>query len=59
MPSSTQIHVLEESHSTVYVVLPEAPVSADAELSDDTLENVAGGRPDLTGGCEDTYNCLP
>ncbi len=59
MPSNTQIHVLEESPSTVYVVLPDAPASADAELSDETLEDVAGGRPDPTGGCYDTYNCFP
>jgi hypothetical protein len=59
VPTGTQIHVLEESHSIVYVVLPQAPARADAELADDTLEAVAGGRPDPTGGCYDTYNCLP
>jgi hypothetical protein len=58
MPDSIEVQVLEERPTTVYLVLPQAPVSAEAELSDADLEAVAGGAwSEATGECGKTcYN---
>ena len=54
MPEHITVQVLEESPSTVYLVLP-APVSGvGATLSDEELENVAGG-----GWTSSTADCSP
>ena len=52
MPEHITVQVLEESPSTVYLVLP-APVSGvGAQMSDAELENVAGGAEwTSTGDC--------
>ncbi len=43
MPEHLQVQVLEESPSTVYLVLPPRVAGAGVELSDAELETVAGG----------------
>ena len=43
VPDSIRVEVLEETPSTVYLVLPQATPGANAELSDTELESVAGG----------------
>ena len=43
MPEHITVQVLEESPSTVYIVLPQAVAAMGAELSDAELEAVAGG----------------
>ena len=40
IPGHVQFHVVEESASSLYVVLPENP---ERDLSDADLESVAGG----------------
>ncbi len=60
MPANIDVQVVEESPTTVYLVLPQAPPLAGAELSDAELEAVAGG--DWSGSaecgtCPYTCNC--
>ncbi len=43
MPNNIHVQVVEESATTVYLVLPQVPTSTGAELSDEELEAVAGG----------------
>ena len=43
MPEHIQVQVLEESPTTVYLVLPQLVTGAGNELSDVELEDVAGG----------------
>ena len=44
LPESTEVRVVEESTQTIYLVLPSASaVGEGAELSDQDLEQVAGG----------------
>ena len=43
MPEHIQVQVLEESPSTVYLVLPQRLPGAGTEFSDADLEAVAGG----------------
>ena len=43
MPENIQVQVLQESPTTVYLVLPPPAPSAGAELSDEALAAVAGG----------------
>lgn len=56
VPPDMTVEVLEETPSTVYLVLPAAPVQRGQELSANELEAVAGGWSDLTdnpcSGCE-------
>jgi hypothetical protein len=42
LPSNLQIHVFEEDNNNLYVVIPPVP-SVDEELSEEALEQVAGG----------------
>ena len=43
IPEHIQVQVLEESPTTVYLVLPQPVPEAGAELSDEELAAVAGG----------------
>ena len=44
LPESTEVRVVEESADTIYLVLPSAsPLGQGEELSDQELEEVAGG----------------
>jgi hypothetical protein len=45
LPAHVQFHVVEETASSLYVVLPESP---SKELSDQDLESVTGGATDFT-----------
>jgi hypothetical protein len=45
LPPHVQFHVVEETASSLYVVLPESP---SKELSDQDLESVTGGTADFT-----------
>ena len=51
MSEHITMQVLEESPTTVYLVLPQPPASAGVELADEELEGVAGG----TGACTGMY----
>ena len=44
VPSGVQIHVMEQSNSHVYVVLPER---SQGELTDEDLEAASGGVSDV------------
>jgi Nitrile hydratase, alpha chain len=43
IPKSIELRVVEETSSMLYLVLPPQPVAAGQELSDQELEQVAGG----------------
>ena len=43
LPDFLELHVLEETPTSVYLVLPAAPPAPGAQLSDDQLDAVAGG----------------
>jgi hypothetical protein len=60
IPENIHARVLEERPAQVYLVLPQAPASAGAELSDTELEAVAGGGWSETTECycEQTDNCV-
>lgn len=45
LPSNVQFHVVQETATNLYVVLPESP---SRELSDQDLEAVTGGATDFT-----------
>jgi hypothetical protein len=45
LPANVQFHVVEETASSLYLVLPESP---SKELSDQDLESVTGGATDFT-----------
>ncbi len=60
VPEHLTIDVLEEGPTTVYLVLPQAPATVGAELSDAELEAVAGGWSASTaecGTCYTQYTC--
>lgn len=50
IPASIEIRVVEEAPSTLYLVLPSQPIAAGQELSDQDLEQVAGGWSGAEGG---------
>jgi len=57
MPSDFEVKVLEESPKSFYIVLPTPIFGKGAELSDELLEAVAGGKggsstPPVTGGSQ-------
>ena len=53
LPEGIEVRVVEESAQTIYLVLPSAsPTGQGGELSDQDLEEVAGGRTEVT--CYDT-----
>ena len=65
MPEHITMQVLEESPTTVYLVLPPPVASVGSELSDEELEVVAGGW-EPTNGAEcsvcaggATMSCCP
>ncbi len=43
IPEHITVQVLEESPTTVYLVLPQPLARPEMELADEELENVAGG----------------
>ncbi len=43
LPENTKVQVLQENADTIYLVLPSLP-QVDEELSDEALEQVAGGQ---------------
>ena len=51
LPEHIQVQVLEESPTTVYLVLPPPVPGVGAELSDADLEAVAGGWSAQTAEC--------
>ncbi len=58
MPATIDVQVLEEGPTTVYLVLPQAPATVGAELSDAELEAVAGGWSASTAECGTCFtNC--
>jgi Nitrile hydratase, alpha chain len=52
--AGVEIRVVEETPSTLYLVLPPQPMQAGQEFSDQELERVAGGL-----GSGDTCLCPP
>jgi hypothetical protein len=42
LPENLQVHVFEENDNNIYLVIPPVP-SVDEELSEEALEQVAGG----------------
>ena len=48
IPEHITVQVLEESPSTVYLVLPRLPDSPGVDLADEELEGIAGGFMDPT-----------
>ena len=53
LPESIEVRAVEETAETIYLVLPSAsPTGQGGELSDLDLEEVAGGRTEVT--CYDT-----
>jgi Nitrile hydratase, alpha chain len=50
LPAGIEIRVVEETSSTLYLVLPPQPMQAGQELSDQELEQVAGGWSGAEGG---------
>ena len=62
VPDRITVEVLEETPSTVYLVLPQAVTVVNAELTDAELDSVAGGWTANTqdcGSCNDTCACGP
>jgi Nitrile hydratase, alpha chain len=56
LPESIEVRVVEESADTIYLVLPSAsPLGKGVELSDQDLEQVAGGVGERT----ELTDCLP
>ena len=56
LPESVEVRVVEESADTIYLVLPSAsPLGEGVELSDQDLEQVAGGVGERT----ELTDCLP
>ena len=56
LPESVEVRAVEETADTIYLVLPSAsPLGEGGELSDQELEQVAGGTEGRTeGACADT-----
>lgn len=58
IPEDVKITVVEESPSTVYLVLPQESAAAGQELSDDELDEVAGGCSVIAAyGPTNSQNC--
>jgi hypothetical protein len=55
LPEHVEIRVVEESPTTMYLVLPARPGGPEP-LSDEDLEAAAGGRP-LSCGKDSSANC--
>jgi hypothetical protein len=51
IPSNIEIRVVEETPSTLYLVLPPQSMAAGQELSDRELEQVAGGDAGWSNEC--------
>jgi hypothetical protein len=60
LPESIEVRAVEETAETIYLVLPSAsPLGQGGELSDQDLEQVAGGRTESTcyDTCQGNYSC--
>jgi hypothetical protein len=51
LPESVEVRAVEESAQTIYLVLPSASPLGQGEISDQDLEEVAGGGTGWTLGC--------
>jgi hypothetical protein len=63
LPEQVQVEVLQETPSTVYLVLPPRPAARPTgELADEELERVAGGEVEYTYSLynlpDDQYGCI-
>lgn len=59
LPDGVEISVVEETPSSVYVVLPPATTQTGEELSDADLEDVAGGYSVASGCISTACGCQP
>jgi hypothetical protein len=57
IPTGVEIRVVEESASTLYLVLPPQSIATGQELSDRELEQVAGGWSAQTEVCAASRPC--
>ena len=56
LPEGVEVTAVEETADTIYLVLPSAsPVGEGAELSDQELEEVAGGATNIEPTCLNTW----
>lgn len=57
LPEDVEVRVVQESAQTIYLVLPVRSDLQTRELSDQDLEEVAGGGSQNWSNCDDT--CAP
>lgn len=57
IPKSIELRVVEETPSTLYLVLPPKSIATGEEISDQDLEQVAGGWSAHTETCAASQPC--